>query len=167
MGRPTALLATCAAGIAAGSRTTYLLDAGWKFEQTNSRAPTPGQACADPGCQPATADGMWRSVDLPHDFIVEGNFSQSAAGDQGYLPYTDAWYRRHITIPAAAAGSTMWIDFDGIQTRSYVFLNGHALGSSQSGYTGGRYFLPASAILPGADNVLAVYADGGHPTGWW
>ena len=97
---------------------------------------------------------------------MEGNFSQSAAGGQGYLPYYNAWYRRHITIPTSMAGGALWVEFEGVQTQSYVFLNGHWLGSSKSGYTAQRYFLNSSVVNFAADNVLAVYVDGGHPDGW-
>ena len=66
----------------------------------------------------------------------------------GYLPFGIGWYRKHFTPPASlSAAATMYIDFDGIQTKSQVWLNGEFLGSWDYGYTGSRYFLDKS-VLP-------------------
>ena len=84
--------------------------------------------------------------------MVEGNFSETFTGVggglgrdglgttdpkvHGYLPFGIAWYRKHFTPPASLAGATaMYIDFDGIQTKSQVWLNGVFLGSWDYGYT--------------------------------
>ena len=156
------LLATVAA-----QRTQYLLDPNWRFATTTEAAPMPGAACASAGCQPNTNDGTWRQLDLPHDFVVEGNFSEASSAPQGYLPETKGWYRRHLLLPAALSTSTLWLTFDGIQTQSYVYLNGHFIGFHASGYTASRYFFDSSVATFGADNVLAVFADGSKPDGWW
>lgn len=155
------------AAAAAAQRSNYLLDPAWRFQATSQAAPTPGAACTSAGCDPGTDDSSWRLLDLPHDFVVEGDFSQTAPGGQGYLPEGRAWYRRHLTLPAALALSTIWITFDGIQTQSYVYLNGHCLGFHASGYTASRYAINASVAAFGQDNVLAVFADGSKPDGWY
>ena len=62
---------------------------------------------------PGTDDSAWRELDLPHDFVVEGTFSANASEAQGYLPFGVGWYRRHLAVPAAAAGKAMWLDFAG------------------------------------------------------
>jgi beta-galactosidase len=106
-------------------------------------------------------------VSLPHDFVVEGNFTPDASRSQGYLPFGRAWYRRHLAVPAVLEGATMWLDFEGVQTTSTVFLNGEYLGTWPFGYTSSRYFLPAGLLHFGADNVLAVFVDCTSPDGWW
>lgn len=128
--------------------------------------PGPG-GCTDPGCQPGTDDSKWRVLNLPHDFVVEGQFSQTAVESHGYLPLGKAWYRRHLTIPASAQGTVMYLDFDGAQSSIYVYLNGYFVGSHNSGYTPSRFFLNESAVLFGQENVLAVLCDGTQPDGWW
>ena len=163
----SSLIGLCALAAGDAARRTYNLDPSWRFQVTSDRAPTRGSPCSLAGCQPSTPDNAWRVVDLPHDYQVEQNFSGNADGGHGYLPFVSAWYRRHIAIPGNVAGTTVWIDFEGIQTQSYVYLNGHFIGSSVSGYTNSRYFLGADVLLPGADNVLAVYVDGTHYNSWW
>lgn len=134
-------------------------------------APTPvpaptGPACTDVRCMPDTDDSDWRQVDLPHDFVVEGTFSANASASQGFLPFGVGWYRRHITIPVHAEGGAMWLDFDGAQALSTVWLDGEELGGHASGYTPFRFNLNASQ-LAGRTIVLAVRVDATKPDSWW
>ena len=153
---------------AAAARYRYLLDKSWRFQLAPSGAPKPAHAaCTMTWCQQSTDDSSWRSVNLPHDYTVEFNFSQSADTGQGSLPRESAYYRKHIVIPAEAAGANdVFIEFEGIQTRSVVFLNGKFLGNWTSGYTASHYHLSPSSFAAG-DNVLAVFTDGDYPDGWW
>ena len=45
---------------------------------TPTPTPTPGAKCDDARCEPGTDDSKWRVVNVPHDFVVEGDPSQSA-----------------------------------------------------------------------------------------
>ena len=81
--------------------------------------PGPG-GCTDPACLPSTDDSNWRTLSIPHDFVVEGNFTQSAIMSHGYLPLGKGWYRKHITIPSNEEGNTMFLDFDGTQSSNVV-----------------------------------------------
>ena len=48
----------------------------------------------------------------------------------GYLPFGIAWYRKHFTVPSTLSNAAaMYIDFEGVQTKSQVWLNGKFLGS--------------------------------------
>jgi len=65
--------------------------------------------------------------------------------------------RKHFTPPASLADSAiMYIDFEGVQTKSQVWLNGHFLGSWDYGYTGQRYYVNSTVLNIGAENVLVV-----------
>ncbi len=108
----------------------------------------------------------WRTVHLPHDFIIEGAFSPTADASHGSLPTTTAWYRRTLDVPAADKGKSLWIDFDGVYRDSKVWLNGHYLGRHASGYTSFRYDV-APYLIYGGKNVLAVHVDPRHFEGWW
>jgi len=125
-----------------------------------SGANTPGPATTN------YDDSGWRTVHLPHDYIVEGTFSSSADAGHGALPLTTAWYRQTFTIPASAQGQSIWIDFDGVYHNSKVWLNGNYLGNWWSGYAGFRYDVSRFAI-PGGTNVLAVHVDPSTSEGWW
>jgi len=119
-------------------------------------------------------DGAWRSLDLPHDWVVELPFSQSADGSHGFKTVGNSsfttnnvgWYRRTFTIPSGYAGQTLWLDFDGVYRNSLVWLNGHILGRNVSGYTSFYYDVTPYANV-GGTNVLVVRADANRFEGWF
>src|ERR1700743_415053 len=51
-------------------------------------------------------DGSWRLLDLPHDWSIEGPFSEDApaGGNGAYLPTGIGWYRKQFVLPASAPG---------------------------------------------------------------
>jgi beta-galactosidase len=153
--------------LAAGARQRVSLDlAGWLFQGV-----TPCSTCNCPDstfqqCTTTYNDSNWRALLLPHDFVVEGNFSSNQEQSHGYLPRGAAWYRLHYTIPSASQGQSLWVDFDGVYRQSKVYLNGKLLGEHDSGYTSFRYDITSTAIY-GGQNVFAVYADASHDEGWW
>jgi beta-galactosidase len=40
----------------------------------------------------------WRSVDLPHDFLIEGKFTKKAPQKTGSIPYGTAWYVKDFEL---------------------------------------------------------------------
>lgn len=71
--------------------------------------PSPGGTCSDPWCDPKTDDSSWRAVRVPHDFVVEGNFSALADKVHGYLPYGIGYYRKHLSMPAVDSSSFTFV----------------------------------------------------------
>jgi beta-galactosidase len=116
--------------------------------------------------QPGFDDSGWRVVHLPHDYVVEQQFTPTADPGHGSLPTPMAWYRKTFSLPAADRGRSLWIDFDGIYRDARVYLNGKELGEHPSGYTSFRYDISKAAHY-GGRNVLAVHVDPSHFEGWW
>ncbi len=105
-------------------------------------------------------DSSWRTLTLPHDWAIEGEFSEtnpSGCGG-GALPGGIGWYRKAFTPDASAAGKRVFIEFDGVYMNSEVFLNGHSLGVRPFGYISFRYDLTPYLKL-GEPNILAVRVD--------
>jgi beta-galactosidase len=111
-------------------------------------------------------DSSWRVVHLPHDYIVEGTFTNTADAGHGSLPLETAWYRKTFFLPPSAQGQSVWLDFDGVYHNAMVWLNGQYLGKWHSGYAPFRYDVSRIAI-PGGTNVLAVHVDPSGSEGWW
>jgi len=45
---------------------------------------------------PAADDKSWRTLDLPHDWAIEGPFSDTLENNTGLLPWKGiGWYRKH------------------------------------------------------------------------
>src|ERR1019366_1879486 len=81
-------------------------DFGWKFFKGDA-----------PGAQqPGFAAANWRSLDLPHDWSIEGPFSQneSSGGSGGYAPTGIGWYRKGFRLPASYRDRKVSIEFDGV-----------------------------------------------------
>jgi len=111
-------------------------------------------------------DHAWRTVDVPHDYVLEGKFTPDADMWHGFLPVQPAWYRRTFTVPVGYRGKSVWVEFEGVFRDSVAYLNGHLLGEHQSGYTGFSYDIGKFANY-GGKNVLSVYVDPRHFEGWW
>jgi beta-galactosidase len=140
-------------------RTVVSLDPDWKFLQAES-----------PGAEKVDFDASsWRKLDVPHDWSIEGNFSQSApsTGSGGWLPTGVAWYRKELTLPQGSEGKRVWIEFDGVMHNSDVWLNGEHLGHRPSGYVSFRYDV-SDKIKTGGANTLVVKADtSAQPASRW
>eukprot|EP01121_Diplochlamys_sp_Union-15-3_P011256 TRINITY_DN323_c0_g1_i1.p1 TRINITY_DN323_c0_g1~~TRINITY_DN323_c0_g1_i1.p1 ORF type:complete len:779 (-),score=173.01 TRINITY_DN323_c0_g1_i1:14-2350(-) len=140
--------------------TRSLLDFDWRFNLGDIKGPNVTQLNYD--------DSKWRQLNIPHDFVVEGNFTRSADESHGFLPYGIGWYRKHFTIPSDTKGKTIWVDFDGTYRNTDVYLNGFFLGNHPSGYTSYRFYISnVSTLNYGSENVLAIRTDCTQPEGWW
>ena len=118
----------------------------------------------------AFADGGWRSLNVPHDWSIEGTFDQNATtlGNGGYLPTGVGWYRKHFTLPATMQGQRIFVEFDGVMANSSVYINGTLLGTRPFGYVSFRYEITAQATFGATQNVIAVRADdSAQPASRW
>lgn len=143
-------------------------DAGWKFHLGDIPETSESAANVPAAATPAFNDKPWRSLDLPHDWTIEGEFSQnnSTGQQEGGLPAGIGWYRKTFKLPATAKDK-VYIDFDGVYRNSTVFLNGQELGKRPNGYISFRYDL-TPWLKKGADNVLAVRVDNAaQPNSRW
>ena len=98
---------------------------GWKFHLGD----------APEMSAPGYNDSGWRSLSLPHDWAIEGDFSidnPSGTGG-GALPGGIGWYRKSFSLSPEHTGKEIFIDFDGAYMNSTVFINGHELGTRPYG----------------------------------
>ena len=108
---------------------------------------------------PAADDKSWRTLDLPHDWAIEGPFSDTLENNTGLLPWKGiGWYRKHFTVNEADRGKVIYIDFDGAMSNAEVWLNGEHIGGWPYGYTSFRLDL-TPYISFGSENVIAVRLD--------
>jgi len=114
-------------------------------------------------------DAGWRTLDLPHDWSIEGEFSeQNPAGVAGgALPGGVGWYRKTFTVPARDSGKVVFVEFDGVYRNSEVWINGAYLGKRPYGYSSFRYELTPH-LRYRARNVIAVRVDNSQqPNSRW
>lgn len=143
-----------------------LFDKGWRFHLAqNSEQTLPGAGVlsndTDKNKQFASADfndSIWRLVDLPHDWSVEGILSPSLASCQGYLPGGIGWYRKHLFVPSIDKNKKIHLYFEGVYDHSSVFVNGHLVGKRPNGFVSFGYDI-SPYLKYGAENVIAVKVD--------
>lgn len=131
-------------------RLELAADANWKF------------LLGDPAEAQATSfdDAKWRTLNLPHDWSIEGipaENSPTGAGG-GYYPAGVGWYRKGFTAPASWNGKRVSIEFDGVAGNTAVYLNGHELGVHPYAYTSFRFDITSQVKLAG-NNILALRVD--------
>jgi len=119
--------------------------------------------------QPVFDDGSWRTLDLPHDWSIEGNFSPDhpAGTGGGALPGGIGWYRKTFDVPVADSTKKIFIHFDGVYRNAEVWINGQYLGKRPYGYSSFRYELTPWLNF-GGKNILAVKVDNSkQPNSRW
>ena len=106
-------------------------------------------------------DSQWRRLDLPHDWSIEGTFSDKnpATPGGGALPGGIGWYRKTFTRPEADKARRTFVEFDGVYKNSTVWINGHLLGLRPYGYSSFEYELTPYLHSGKEKNVLAVRVD--------
>ena len=152
-----ALLLSLSALARPAVRTVEDFNFGWRFSLGDD--PARAEAAFD--------DSGWRSLHLPHDWSIEGEFSPAhpAGVNGGALPGGIGWYRKHFITPEE---ERIAIEFDGIYMNSTVWVNGREAGGRPYGYS--SFCLDISSLLnpAGQDNVIAVRVDHSiQPSGRW
>ena len=79
-------------------------------------------------------DEQWRQLQLPHDWSIEGEFSQDhpATAGGGALPGGIGWYRKTFALNESENTKLFTVRFDGVYCNSEVWVNGHYLGKRPS-----------------------------------
>ncbi|MBE3139582.1 MAG: beta galactosidase jelly roll domain-containing protein, partial [Thermoplasmata archaeon] len=108
---------------------------------------------------PSVNDNNWRSLDLPHDWAIEGPFSDTLENNTGLLPWKGiGWYRKHFVVSDNDKGKRIYVDFDGAMANAKVWLNGKYVGEWPYGYTSFQLDLTPYIII-GKENIIAVRLD--------
>jgi len=128
-------------------RYQWSLNYGWRFHKGDA----PGAE------QPGFNDASWRTVNLPHDWSIEGPFSKEWASGTGYSPGGIGWYRQTFDYGIEMPGKLVYIYFDGVYKNSEVWINGHYLGKRPNGFIPFQYEL-TKYLQPGK-NTIAVKVD--------
>jgi beta-galactosidase len=141
-------------------RTVLNFGKGWKFQLGD----VPGAEAV------GFNDSGWRTLNVPHDWSIEGEFSEKnpATPGGGALPGGIGWYRKSFKLQEADANKMVFIDFDGVYQKSEVWINGHSVGKRHYGYISFRYDLTPYLAKDNQENILAVKVDNSEqPNSRW
>jgi beta-galactosidase len=132
----------------------------WKFKLDSTRSYS----------DPAIDDAAWRTLNLPHDWSIEGSFDKNnpAGTGGGALPGGVGWYRKTFTIPQAEKEKQVFVQFDGVYRNSEVFVNGHSVGMRPYGYSSFVYDITSHLKYAPETNVIVVKVDNSkQPNSRW
>ena len=141
-------------------RERILLDDGWQFAFGNASSPEKDFGCGteyfnyltkaasihnegpySPKFNPEKWGVGWKTVNLPHDWVVDLPYAKEASHSHGYkavgykFPENSVgWYRKTITVPQEDLGKHLYLQFDGIFRDARIWINGFYLGHEPSGY---------------------------------
>jgi beta-galactosidase len=97
-------------------------------------------------------DDNWETVNVPHTW-------NAIDGANGFDFYKGAcWYRKQFLVPSKEEGNKIFIEFNGSNSITDVFVNGKHLGQHRGGYSTFRFDL-TDVIEFGKMNTLAVKVD--------
>ena len=83
-----------------------------------------------------TKDGQTKTVNLPHDWGVEGEFNQEYPGETGKLPWWGrARYGKTLEVSAEDLAKDIRLEVDGAMSNASVFVNGIKAGGWAYGYS--------------------------------
>ena len=140
------------------TRQRLMMDYNWKFIQSDIKEAE----------KPDFDDTRWRTLNLPHDWSIEGEFKEDAItkGAGGYLPTGIGWYRKRFNLLSVDKGQQFWIEFDGVYMNSDVWINGHHLGKHPYGYT--SFYHDLTPFIKKGGNIIAVRVDNSlQPNSRW
>lgn len=118
-------------------------------------------------------DTQWPDITVPSNWQLEG-FGTPIYANSDYPfpknpPYIDrddpvGSYRRHFSVPADWSGMDVYLNFDGVDSAFYLWINGHKVGYAEDSRTPSEWNI--SQYLKPGDNVIAAevyrFSDGSY-----
>jgi len=156
-----------AAATVAGGRVD-LAGGRWRVER-ESLVKADGAAISRPGFSDrdwmvATVPGTVLTSYLNAGAVPDPNYgdNQNLISDSFFC--ADFWYRDEFVTPASLGRQRVWLNFDGINWKADVYLNGEKLGRIEGAFMRGRFDVTGKLRI-GQANVLAVRIEKNHTPG--
>ncbi len=114
--------------------------------------------------KPAFHDENWVVATVPGTVLAsyynagavpDPNFGDNQLMISDSFFYADFWYRNEFAAPPVAPGKHVWLNFEGVNWKAEVFLNGVKLGRIDGCFLRGRFDV-SKLLHPGQKNALAV-----------
>lgn len=134
-------------------RTIIDFNNGWKFLKLTQVGGLSEQAVEAAEFD----DSRWESVNLPHTWnAIDGADGWSGIDEGGEHYYRGSvGYRKTFTLPENAENKRVFIEFEGANTVTEVYINGVFAGRHEGGYAAFRFDITA-LVNRDADNVISV-----------
>jgi hypothetical protein len=167
------LPAVLAPGAAAAAKPALpqpiIVSAGWQLQDA-AKAPQSGAEVSAPefsttGWYTATVPGTVLTTLVNNHVYPEPLYGENNRPENipESLARTSYWYRTVIDVPKGWAGERIWLNFEGINYSSSVWVNGAQVGTTRGAFMRGIFDITAN-VKPGKQAVVAVLvAPQPHP----
>ena len=99
-------------------------------------------------------DTDWEVVNTPHTSRLEPAYASGCRNYQGVT-----WYRKHFTAPKETKGQRLYVHFEAIMGKQWVYVNGNLVKEHLGGYLPITIDLGAQGVKAGDRCLIAVKAD--------
>ncbi|MBN2013149.1 hypothetical protein JW960_27710 [candidate division KSB1 bacterium] len=104
----------------------------------------------------------WHSSSIDYNLtaqlVPDPNYSDNQLMISDSYFYSDFWYRTEFFVPASYDGKRVFLNFDGINWKATVYLNGAKLGRMEGAFTRGQFDV-TDALIPDQMNALAIQIE--------
>jgi len=135
------------------------LNGAWRFHYCSAPFETP-----ESFHESAFADGDWHEIPVPSNWQMLGfgrpnytNVNYPFPVDPPYVPTENpvGLYRRHFDIPGDWKGRRIFLNFDGVDSAFYVWVNSHLVGFSKGSHMPAEFDI--TPCIKTGQNCLAVH----------
>lgn len=137
-------------------RLSKTINSGWKFNYFPENEQS--KIFMDTGYD----DSSWYAVGIPHTWNtyettgeIHPFIMHPSERDDDYWWYGWGWYRKRFSIDKMHSNKKIFIEFDGVQKYTKVWLNGKYVGEHKGGYTS-FYFDITDSVSFSKENILVV-----------
>ena len=149
------------AGVETSESREINFNKGWKFhfgDVTGAETKDYDDSKAD----------EWGDLNLPHDFSITQEPSNSNEAESGFMPGGTGWYRKSFTLPSDYAGKSVVLNFDGSYNHTYVYVTGTKVGENHYGYNDFAFDISKYLTCDGTtENVISVKVVHQTPSSRW
>ena len=146
-----------------------VISAGWQLQDV-AKVPQPGAEVASAHFKAkewyaATVPGTVLTTLVNNHVYPEPLYGENNRPEKipESLCRTSYWYRDEVKIPKEFAGKHIWLNFDGINYSSVIWVNGTQVGTTRGAFIRGKFDVSAN-VTAGKKAVIAVLvAPQPHP----
>lgn len=141
--------------------TQYLRGGNWRVQRASEVEVQDGKVISTSSFK----DNDWLPAVVPGtvlwSYLQAGAIPDPSYGEQQRLISdsfftADFWYRNSFKIPASQKGKTVWLNFDAINWKADVYLNGSYVGRINGAFIRGMFDI-TKLVKYGKENHLAVF----------
>ncbi len=140
----------------------HLAGGNWRVQRANLVSVTGSTLSQtgykDEGWVVATVPGTVLTSYLNAGAIPDPNYGQNQLYVSDSYFYSDFWYRTEFPSPPSTPGELQWLEFDGINWKANIYLNGERLGRIEGAFQRARYNVTGK-LRTDAPNALAVLIE--------